>query len=137
MSSETPPAVLVERLARARREGVPFGAAWPGALDHALTATHNSTERLHWATVLGGMVPTWRAAFNREPVASSAEAALSMLTADDRTPMPEHPCARCGTEIPAARLRRHARWCSDACRRAATDEAATERREAQRDCVAV
>jgi hypothetical protein len=136
--SERPPAVLVARLASARREGVTFASAWPNALDDALAAAPTSTARIGWAVVLGGLVNTFRSAYLREPVASHAEGTLAMLIDESRVPLPEHPCDRCGEEIPTKRVRRHARWCSYTCRRAATDEAVLARREAQRDmCAAV
>jgi hypothetical protein len=135
LESQRPPAVLAARLLDARRAGASFCDAWPSALAAALENLQ-AGERLSWSAVLGGMVSTWRSAFEREP-ASEPEAAMALITCDDRVPIPEHPCSRCGEEIPADRLRRHARFCSEPCRKAAGDEVVSERRASQREQVLV
>jgi hypothetical protein len=136
LESQRPPAVLAARLLDARRVGASFCDAWPVALASALAVTYTRAERLSWSAVLGGMVSTWRSAFEREP-ASEPEAAMALITYDDRVPIPEHPCSRCGEEIKPDRLRRHARFCSEPCRKAAGDEVVSERRASQREQVLV
>jgi hypothetical protein len=113
-----PAAVLTQHLAEARRQGEVFAHAWPGAVGAALASTPNESERNEWAAVFGGMVATWRAAFDREPT-TRTEAAMLRLADPDRVPLPAHPCEHCEEEISPARVRRHARWCSDRCRQAA------------------
>ena len=95
----TPPRVLVERLASSRRAGLTFESAWPSALDSALAAASIGSERREWAHVLGEMVVTWRAAWDRRP-ASGPEHALGGLLDDERVvPIPERECERCHGEI--------------------------------------
>lgn len=112
----TPPVVLRDRLAAARRSGVSFDEAWPVALAAAVTATQ--WEREEWRAILSGMVETWRAAWERRD-ASRPERALLELVTPGGTPLPERACENCGEEIPADR-HRAARFCSDPCRRRAT-----------------
>lgn len=112
----TPPAVLRERLATARRGGVSFEEAWPVALAVAVNAAR--WEREEWRDVLSCMVETWRTAWERRD-ASCAERALLALVTPGGTPLPERACEHCGEEIPADR-RVVARFCSDRCRRRAT-----------------
>jgi hypothetical protein len=60
----SPPAVLAERLADARKRGEPFEQVWPDALSRALEVAPGG-ERKEWRTVLGSMADTFRAAFER------------------------------------------------------------------------
>ncbi len=107
----TPPAVLRERLAIARRGGVGFDEAWPVALAAAMNAVQ--WERDEWRDILSGMVQTWRAAWERRD-ASSAERAILALAEPGGTPLPERACEQCSEEMPADR-HRNARFCSDGC----------------------
>jgi hypothetical protein len=107
----TPPAVLRERLATARREGVGFDEAWPVALAAAVNAAQ--WEREEWQDILSRMVETWRAAWERHDASSAERAVLG------GTPLPERACEECGEEIPAD-CSVAARFCSDRCRRRAT-----------------
>lgn len=115
----TPPAVLRERLAIARRGGVGFDEAWPVALAAAVNAAQ--WERQEWRDILSCMVETWRAAWERRD-ASRTERALLALVTPGGTPLPERACEHCGGEIPADRGVRGvpARFCSDRCRRRAS-----------------
>ena len=112
----TPPAILRERLAAARRGGVGFDEAWPVALAVAVNAAQ--WEREEWRDILSGMVETWRAAWERRD-ASSAERAVLALVTPGGTPLPERACENCGEEMPTDR-HGAARFCSDRCRRRAT-----------------
>ena len=116
MSHMTPPEVLRERLATARRDGVGFDEAWPVALTAAVNTAQ--WEREEWRDILSRMVETWRAAWERRD-ASCAERAVLALVTPGGTPLPERACENCGDEIPADR-HRAARFCSDPCRRRAT-----------------
>ena len=107
----TPPAVLRERLAIARRGGVGFDEAWPVALAAAMNTVQ--WERDEWRDILSGMVETWRAAWERRD-ASSAERAVLALAEPGGTPLPERACEQCSEEMPADR-HRNARYCSDGC----------------------
>jgi predicted nucleic acid-binding Zn ribbon protein len=111
----TPPEVLRERLAAARRDGVGFDEAWPVAL---AAAVNTAWERDEWRDILSCMVETWRAAWERRD-ATGAERAVLALVMPGGTPLPERACEGCGQEIPADR-NRNARFCSDVCRRRAT-----------------
>lgn len=84
----SPAAILAHDLAAARRRGEAFEEAWPGALSSALDAAQFPRERREWGDILGEMVATWRAAWERRPV-SSPEAALLMLAVDGGVPVPE------------------------------------------------
>jgi len=123
--STNPAAALVEQLADARREGVPFEIAWPDALAAALTAEPVGWERAEWRRVLSSMVEMWRDAFERVP-ASRHERALATVAQDpDRVPLPDRECERCGEEIPPDRGPL-ARYCSGDCK----DETNRERERA-------
>lgn len=114
------PTVLLEQLAAARRRGESFEAAWPDAFVAALRAAHRR-ERQDWADVLGGMVESWRAAWERRP-ATRPELALGLIAAEDRgVPLPARECEHCRGTIPDDRGRRGApaRYCSDRCCHAA------------------
>jgi hypothetical protein len=112
----TPPAVLRDRLAAARRGGVSFEEAWPVALAVAVNAAQ--WEREEWQDILASMVETWRAAWERRD-ATGAERAVLALVTPGGIPLPERACEQCGVEMPAGR-HRTARFCSDGCRRRAT-----------------
>jgi len=99
----TPAAVLCEQLAATRRRGESFADAWPGALVEALAVVPTKSERAVWPDVLGGMMQTWRDAFERVP-ASRHERALATVAQDpDRVPLPDRECERSGEEIPPDR----------------------------------
>ncbi len=107
----TPPAVLRERLATARRDGVSFDQAWPGALEAAVCAVQ--WERAEWLEALSKTVKVWRAGWERRP-STGPERALDALVMPGGEPLPERPCELCGGEIPPARDVR-ALFCSDGC----------------------
>ncbi len=106
-----PSVVLRERLVAARRAGVSFEEAWPGALDAAVDASR--WERAEWLEVLSGTVEAWRAGWERQP-ATRPERALAMLVMPGGEPLPERACEQCGGEILPERDKR-ARFCSDGC----------------------
>jgi hypothetical protein len=120
-----PAATLGHHLAEARRRGEVFGQAWPDAFTAALAPVPTIKERSEWADVLASMVSTWRAAFARHP-SSAPETALLMLTDESRVPIAEHLCEQCDEEIPPERIRRRARFCSEACRFIARNAARRE-----------
>jgi hypothetical protein len=109
----TPPEVLRDRLAVARRGGVGFNEAWPVALAAAVNTVQ--WEHKEWRDILSRMVETWRAAWERRD-ATGAERAVLALVTPGGTPLPERACEGCGQEIAADR-NRNARFCSDPCRR--------------------
>ena len=116
-----PASVLFSKLADARRAGESFEQAWPVALTAALASVPNNTERREWMQVLGGMVQTWLAAFERQP-ASTNERALSLLADNtDRVPVPDRECEHCHGEVGTDRGPL-ARYCSDDCKREANRE---------------
>jgi hypothetical protein len=110
--------VLLDQLADARRRGERFEVVWPDALHAALRAA-GARERSEWADVLGGMVDSWRAAFDRRPP-SRPELALRAVGEDPERVLPctGRECERCGEEIPPARGNggRPPVYCSDDCR---------------------
>ncbi len=112
----TPPVVLRERLATARRDGVGFDEAWPVALAAAVNTAQ--WEREEWRDILSSMVETWRSAWERRD-ATDAERAVLALVKPGGTPLPERACENCGQEMPADR-NVVAQFCSDPCRRHAT-----------------
>jgi predicted nucleic acid-binding Zn ribbon protein len=118
-----PPVELREQLAAARRAGVSFEEAWPGALESAVSAAW--WERAEWLEVLSGMVEAWRAGWERRP-ATRPEQALAVLVMPGGEPLPERACEHCGGEIPPERDGR-ARFCSDHCRRQANYRRERER----------
>jgi hypothetical protein len=115
------PAVLLDQLADARRSGGTFEPAWPAALDAALRGARPD-EREEWAELLPAMIGTWERAFDRQPSDRLEQALFAVATSEDREPMPERPCARCGQEIPED-AHHAALYCSEDCRREAKTEA--------------
>jgi hypothetical protein len=117
-----PASLLLERLIAARRRGENFDAAWTDAVAATLLSV-SPAERTEWAGVLGSTVDSWRASWERRPPRRPELALTLVADSSDREPLPERPCAYCGQEIPAGRGRRGgpARYCGDACRRAAYD----------------
>src|SRR5271157_873601 len=96
----TPPVVLRDRLAAARRGCASFDEAWPVALAAAVNTAQ--WEREAWWDILSSMVETWRAAWERRD-ASRPERALLALAEPGGTPLPERACEQCGEEIAADR----------------------------------
>jgi hypothetical protein len=111
----TPAVLLADQLLAARRAGVSFMEAWPVSLAAALEATR---EREEWADVLGGMAPTWRAAFDRQ--APAVPSPLYLLSEGGGEEIPAGVCAHCGEELPAEAHERRVycdRLCAGAARR--------------------
>jgi hypothetical protein len=125
----TPPAILGERLAAARRAGLRFDDAWPAALTEAVNAA--SWEREQWLEALLGTVKAWRAGWERR-AATRPERALLALVTPGGTRLPERACAHCQREIPPERGKRGARplYCSYRCARRAAYQRERERERA-------
>ena len=111
-----------ESLARSRVKGRPFARAWEDALSWA-HAGHGEIR-----TILDATVGAWRRAYQGEPQ-TRGEAALTMLTEGREllSERPEHPCAHCDGEIPAARLKHGADFCTERCRARASWQRERER----------
>jgi hypothetical protein len=119
----SPPAVLLEQLAEARRAGRTFDESWPVALGAAVRAAQRF-ERQEWAQVLGSMADSWRAAWERRPPTAGE---LALATVDSfrgrGETLPDRECRHCGGGIPDERGRRGAAfYCSDRCRREASEQ---------------
>jgi hypothetical protein len=122
-----PASLLLERLIAALRRGERFDAAWDAAVAATLLSV-NAAERVEWAAVLSSTVEAWRCSWERRPPRQPELALTLVADSSDRVPLPERACAHCGEEIPAGRGRRGgpARYCGDACRRAAFNGRAQE-----------
>jgi hypothetical protein len=119
--STFPTCVLGDRLARARRDGQDFHEAWPPALADALRLVAGDPEELkQWHRVLVETLPVWRAAYDRAPATRRDRALALVADPADREPLPERACALCGRALPAD-AHRNRRYCSDLCRRSASD----------------
>jgi len=112
---EYPPAILVERLATARREGASFAEAWAPALADALAGVPQRWEREAWSHALAGTWRAWRASYERRPATRTAQTFARLLDPERCEPVPERACERCGQEIPSQRSRR-ALYCGAQCR---------------------
>lgn len=129
----TPAAVLLNRLAAARRAGQSFDAAFEAALLAALTVAPGP-EVEDWRLALAETAEEWRAGWERRPLTRAELALRAVADPTDREPVPERPCARsrCRREIPDDRGRvrggQRVRFCSDRCRRLAYTEREREQR---------
>jgi hypothetical protein len=65
----SPPEVVCETLAEARRQGLPFDAAWSLAWKAMMRriSTLRSDARQEWKAATEGTREEWRAAYEREP----------------------------------------------------------------------
>jgi hypothetical protein len=118
------PAILLDRLAAARRAGQAFEEAWDPALAAAVQAADTGRDRREWLEAFRGTLESWRGAFERRS-APRCERALRVVAEDpERVPVPERECEHCHGPIPAGRGRPFApaKFCADECRRAATRE---------------
>jgi hypothetical protein len=104
-----------------RAGGVPFEQAWPQSVAEVCK---RSDDGQWWARVFEAQRPVWERAYNRERP-TRVDTAIALL-GEGRVAIggPEvgHPCAFCDAEIPAARLKHHAEFCSEVCRKAASWE---------------
>jgi hypothetical protein len=135
-----PPAVLVERLATARRHGVAFTQAWPAALAAALAVAPQKWERDAWSKALAATWEAWQASYERTPAERTDHAFVLLDDPERCVPVPEQECARdgCENDIPPGRGNgRPVLYCSDTCRKRASDESTMERRRAQRELAGV
>lgn len=112
------PRKLRDALAASRREGVPFEAAWPAALEAALDVASNREERRQWSVRLAADMPIWAAAYARVDTGTPD---LTALVEDRRVPIAKGVCERCDEPIPHSR-RGLARYCGEPCKRAAARE---------------
>lgn len=118
------PAILLQQLAAARREGQAFEQAWPAALAAALQTAETGRERTEWTEALRATLESWREAWERRSP-PRRERALRVIAEDpEREAIPDRECGHCGGPIPAGRGRPFApaKFCSDECRRAANRE---------------
>ena len=88
MRHPDPPVQLRERLAVARRQGIPFDEAWEALLNgyrgNRIKFPHSTVERREWRAVLEEDRPVWEAAFHGEEVPGGAALArLFDALADD------------------------------------------------------
>jgi len=104
----------------ARRRGETFEDAWPAAVSRA-TAGQRRDEADAWSTALAATRDAWSTAWHRE-AATTAQRALHAVAVDpERVALPEHgECARCAAALPPPRNGQPQKWCSPACRRAAS-----------------
>jgi hypothetical protein len=78
----SPAQLPIEQLADARRRGESFERAWDGAL-----AVSPPQDRAEWREVLGGVVESWRAGWDRRPPSRRCERALLAIAED--IPLPD------------------------------------------------
>jgi hypothetical protein len=120
------PGTLRQQLAASRRAGVDFEAAWPPAVRAAVTGVSLARERAAWREALTATQASWRAAYEDSP-ATRSERAVLVLADDDREVTgevtTERACGHCGDSIPPER-KRGARYCCQACQRAANGRVA-------------
>jgi len=113
------PAHLAAFLADARRRGLSFLDAWPGAMSVVCGHAH---ERDVWLTAFRDTRDVWQRAYEGSAPLSRAEAALRGLPLDlvdlDGAGIERRRCGHCGSAIPPERDPR-ARFCSDGHRAAA------------------
>ncbi|MGI8726925.1 MAG: hypothetical protein ACR2K6_04510 [Solirubrobacterales bacterium] len=117
----SPAKTLRVHLAEQRSAGAPFAAAWPRALQVALS---EADEREEWSAVLVETLEAWRAAFERRP-ASRPERALAVVGGDPERTVPligDRICEYCEEAI-AASKQSNAVYCSRECQRAANGRA--------------
>jgi RNA polymerase-binding transcription factor DksA len=125
----SPPTLVLDQLAAARRAGESFEQTWPKALKAALSDAPDD-ERDDWQAALDGTAERWREAFERR-APRRAEQALRVLLDPDRETAPDTHgiCQHCSGPIPPGK-KRHARYCGDQCRKRAYDHARAVERAA-------
>ncbi len=110
------------------RGGLAFSEAWWRSVERVC---RDSPDEGWWRATFAEQRDVWQRAYDRER-RTSADTAI-VLIAEGRViggPEVGHPCGFCDEEIPAARLKRRAEFCSEACRKAASWERERERRTA-------
>jgi hypothetical protein len=111
-----------------RKGGVPFDGAWEVATAEVLKRCE---ETGWWREVFESQRASWERAYCGLPP-TAGDRALALL-GEGRVPFDtsEKPvCAHCDGEIPASRLRHHADFCSEGCRKAASWVRERERKAA-------
>jgi hypothetical protein len=116
----TPAVRLAQDLADARRRGEAFEVAWPVATARAVHG-QRADEGAAWSTAFTATAAAWSAAWHREAATRPQRALLAVAQDPERVAMPEHgECARCAAALPPPRHGQAQKWCSAACRRAAS-----------------
>jgi hypothetical protein len=113
------PATLCRELRRLRNHGLDFDAAWPQALEIALSVDCSPGA---WLAVLTSTRSGWEAAYNREPSRRHENAVVMVATDNDggarELEDPEdRACPQCGLQV--KRPNGNARYCSYRCKRLA------------------
>jgi len=112
---ESPAALMLVELLRAREAGASFADCWPRAL---MTACSRDPEALEWLEALTATRGAWSRAFYRQP--DRAEEALSLLRDGRTEPVePERRCAFWGCGGDMTDRVPQARYCSHRCARRA------------------
>ena len=86
---DSPPAVLAERLAGARRAGASFAEAWPVARAAALEGVPSQDQRKSWSMALFSTARDWQEAYDRFP-SSRLDDAVVVLSDPDRETLSLH-----------------------------------------------
>ena len=116
----TPAQRVREDLAAARRHGKVFAEAWPAATARAV-AGQRRDELEAWNAAFTATRGAWASAWHRVAATRPQRALLAVAVDPERVALPEHgECARCAAALPPPRNGQPQKWCSPACRRAAS-----------------
>jgi hypothetical protein len=77
----TPPTILLEQLAEARRAGRAFEEVWPQACEAALAVEPVGEQRHDWTKALTATRDAWAGAYERRPAVGAVEVAVRELAA--------------------------------------------------------
>jgi len=99
--------------------GMSFEQAWPESVERAVRMAPES-EQEFWRATFAEQRDAWQRGYERAEQ-TPAEYALTVLfeTRGGGVIGDGAPCAVCDEPIPAKRIGRHAKYCSDKCRREA------------------
>lgn len=103
----------------ARRAGLAFEDAWPEGVKRAVTG-QRADEGAAWSAALAATRDAWASAWHGRAATRAQRAVHALAVDDERVAMPEHGECACGTALPPPRHGPQRKWCSDACRRAAS-----------------
>ncbi len=116
----TPPERLRLDLADARRAGLGFEDAWAAGVAAAVHG-QRPDEGAAWSTALAATRDAWEAAWDGRAATTAQRAVHALAVDDERVALAEFgECGRCDAPLPPPRHGPQRRWCSDACRRAAS-----------------